>query len=286
MRDATLNEMAGILRQAICNEIYQGWDFAEACRSMKKAGYSGIEIAHFTLAEDPREISPSRRQELKDIIATEGLQFVGLHWLMVAPKGLHVTTPDAALRKRSWEHIDHLIDLCGDLGGGVMVFGSPFQRATTAGATREEATARYAEGLASVAAHAAERKVTVLAEALPKAQCDVVQTLEEAVSIVKQIDSPGVGTMFDSHNAIDEVEPHAVLVDRYYDWIRHVHVNELDGKHCGMGDYDFKPVLEVLLRRGYQRWVSLEAFDFSFGSEKIANESLRYLEAELAKINL
>jgi D-psicose/D-tagatose/L-ribulose 3-epimerase len=279
--------MVGNLRQAICNEIYKDWDFAEACRSMKKAGYSGIEIAHFTLADDPREISAARRAELKAIIASEGLEFVGLHWLMVAPKGLHVTTPDAALRARSWEHIRNLVDLCADLGpNGVMIFGSPFQRATTESATRAEATQRYADGLAGVAGHAAERGVTILVEALPKAQCDVVQTLEEAVSIVKQIDSPGIKTMFDSHNAIDEVEPHAVLVDRYYDWIRHVHVNEMDGKHCGMGDYDFKPVLEVLLRRGYQRWVSLEAFDFSFGSERIANESLRYLEAELAKIKL
>ena len=279
--------MVGNLRQAICNEIYKDWDFAEACRSMKKAGYSGIEIAHLTLADDPREISPARRTELKGIIAGEGLEFVGLHWLMVAPKGLHVTTPDAALRARSWDHIRNLVDLCADLGpNGVMIFGSPFQRATTEGATREEATQRYADGLAGVAGHAAERGVTILVEALPKAQCDVVQTLEEAVSIVKQINSPGIKTMFDSHNAIDEVEPHAVLVDRYYDWIRHVHVNEMDGKHCGMGDYDFKPVLEVLLRRRYQRWVSLEAFDFSFGSERIANESLRYLEGELAKIKL
>lgn len=279
--------MARNLRQAICNEIYQGWDFAEACRSMKKAGYAGIEIAHFTLAEDPRDIGAARRAELKSIMAGEGLEFVGLHWLMVAPKGLHVTTPDAALRARSWEHIRNLVDLCADLGpNGVMVFGSPQQRAATGGATREEATQRYADGLAGVAGHAVERGVTVLAEALPKAQCDVVQTLEDAVSIVKQIDSPGVKTMFDSHNAVDEVEPHAVLVDRYYDWIRHVHVNEMDGKHCGMGDYDFKPLLQVLLRRGYERWVSLEAFDFSFGSERIANESLRYLEAELAKVKL
>lgn len=274
------------LRQAICNEAFEKWDFAESCKVMKRAGYEGIEIAPFTLGEDPAQISAERRREVRDIIASEGLEFVGLHWLMVAPKGLHVTTPDDALRAKSWLHIRNLIDLCADFGGGVMVFGSPFQRATTGGSTREEATARYTEGLASVAAHAAERGVTVLVEALPRAQCDVVQTLEEAVGIVNQIASPGVRTMFDTHNAIDEVEPHAVLVDRYYDYIHHVHVNELDGKHCGKGGYDFKPVLEVLMRRNYQRWVSLEAFDFSFGAENIANESLRYLESEIQKIKL
>ncbi len=273
------------LRQAICNEAFQGWDFAESCRFMKKTGYSGIEIAHFTLADDPADISPSRRKELKDIMASEGLEFVGLHWLMVAPKGLHVTTPDNALRERSWGHIRNLIDLGADLGPNpVMVFGSPFQRATTGGSTREEATARYIDGLVSVAPHAESRGVTILVEALPKAQCDVVQTLEEAVGIVQRINSPAIRTMFDSHNAIDEVEPHHILVERYYDFLRHVHVNELDGKHCGQGDYDFKPVFEVLLRKGYQRWVSLEAFDFSFGPERIATDSLRYLEQEMSKL--
>lgn len=275
------------LRQAICNEAFDKWDFAESLKAIKRAGYEGIEIAPFTLGEDPAQVAAARRKEIRAMIPSEGLEFVGLHWLMVAPKGLHVTTADAALRERSWRHIHDLIDLCADLGdNGVMVFGSPFQRATTGGATREEATKRFVEGLAGAAPHAADRKVTILVEALPKAQCDVVQTLEEAVSIVNQIASPGVRTMFDTHNAIDEVEPHATLVDRYYDYIHHVHVNELDGKHCGKGDYDFKPLLETLMRRGYRRWVSLEAFDFSFGAEAIANESLRYLESEIKKIHI
>ena len=90
--------------------------------------------------------------------------------------------------------------------------------------------------------------------------------------------------MFDVHNAVDEIEPHAALVDKYFDVIRHVHVNELDGKHCGSGSYDFKPLLAMLRRRGYSGWVSLEAFDFTPGAEKLANDSLRYLEAEIAKL--
>jgi len=52
--------------------------------------------------------------------------------------------------------------------------------------------------------------------------------------------------MFDVHNAIDERESHAALVDRYFDFHPPRHVNEPDGRHCGAGSYDFKPVLEVL----------------------------------------
>jgi sugar phosphate isomerase/epimerase len=272
-------------RHSICNEAFDKWPFADACKAIRKAGYTGIEIAPFTLAETPGEITAAQRAEYRDIIGSEGLKFAGLHWLMVSPKGLHVTGPDAGLRRRSWDHIRALIDLCADLGpDGVMVFGSPNQRATTGGLTREQATRHYIDGLAAVAPQAANRGVKVLVEALPIAQSDVVQTLAEAVAIVGEIGSPAIGTMFDVHNAIDEEESHAALVDRYFDFIHHVHVNELDGRHCGAGSYDFKPVLEVLQRRGYTGWVSLEAFDFTPGAERLANESLRHLENQIRQL--
>ena len=272
------------IRHSVCNEIFHppgvasSYTFEAACKKIREIGYAGIEIAPFTLAEDPRTIPAARRAGLRAEILDAGLEFVGLHWLMLSPKGLHVTTPDSQLRERSWSHVRHLIDLCADLGGnGVMVFGSPGQRNTTGGSTPEDAVKRFRDGFAEIAAHAAERKVTVLVEALPRAQSDVINTVAEAVEIVKYCGSPAIQTMFDTHNAADETEPHAVVIEKNWEWIRHVHVNEMDGKHCGRGDYDFKTLLEVLARNQYKGWVSLEAFDFSFGSETIARESLEHL---------
>ena len=277
--------MAYHFRHAICNEVFEKTPFRDACRIIRKAGYEGIEIAPFTLAEDPASIPAATRREYAAIIDTEGLRFAGLHWLMVSPKGLHVTTPDRNLRERSWLHIQNLIDLCAGLGpDGIMVFGSPAQRSTTGGLSRAEATRHFVDGLASVAGRAAANGVTILVEALPRSSCDVVTTLAEAAAIVREIGSPGIRTMFDTHNAIDEVEPHGALVEEYFDVIRHVHVNEMDGRHPGTGSYDFKPVLEVLRRRAYHGWISLEVFDFTAGAEKIANDSLRYVESEIAKL--
>ncbi len=270
--------MAYRFRHAICNEVFEKWGFAETCKAVRAAGYAGIEIAPFTLSNNPASIPPGKRKEYRSIIESEGLQFAGLHWLMLTPKGLHVTAPDKELRDRSWQHVRDLVDLCADLGpNAVMVFGSPAQRSATGGLSRAQATKNFIDGLSWVVPHAVERGVTFLVEALPK-PCDVVTTLDEAASIVRQIDSPGIRTMFDVHNAIDETEPHASLVERYFDLIRHVHVNEMDGRHPGTGSYDFKPVLDVLKRRGYTGWVSLEVFDFSAGPERIARDSLLYLE--------
>jgi sugar phosphate isomerase/epimerase len=277
--------MAYPFKQSICSEVFEKWPLADACRAVRKAGYVGYEIAPFTLAEDPAAISADQRREYRSVMQGEGLAFVGLHWLMVSPKGLHVTTPDRALREKSWEHVRRLVDLCADLGpAGVMVFGSPHQRASSGGLSRAEATKHYVDGLAGVAPHALARGVTILVEALPAQQCDVVTSLEEAAGIVRQLDTPSVRTMFDCHNAINESEPHAALVDRYFDLIRHIHLNELDGRHPGAGDYDFLPLVEVLARRGFTGWLSAEVFDFSPGAEKIAQDSLRYMESVIARL--
>jgi sugar phosphate isomerase/epimerase len=277
--------MSYIFKQSICNEVYQDWPFHDACKSIRNIGYTGIEIAPFTLAETPAAISSAERKQYRGIISSEGLRFVGLHWLMVSPKGLHVTTPDQTLREKSWQHVRDLIDLCADLGdGGVMVFGSPKQRSATDGSTVADATKRFEEMFAALSGHAMQRRVTLLVEALPADQSDVVNTLAAAVDIVKNVGSPAVRTMFDSHNGADETEPHSVIVDRYFDYIRHVHVNEMDGRHPGTGNYDFKPVFDVLRRRGFGGWISLEAFDFTPGAEKIASESLQHIESEIAKL--
>lgn len=271
-------------RHAICNEAFDKWDFAEACRVMKKLGYAGIEIAPFTLAEKPEDVSPARRKELKDIMASEGLEFVGLHWIMVSPKGLQVSGPDAELRERSWNHIRHLIDLCADLGpNGVMVFGSPKQRGSEGKIPVSEATKNYVDGLRSVAGQAEDRGVKILIEALPIEQTDVVLTLDEAVEHVKAIASPAIWTMFDTHNAVNEVEPHADLIEKHYEFIRHVHVNELDGGHPGTADYDFVPIFQRLKKLNYQGWISMEAFDFTPGAERLAGESIEYLNRRIAE---
>jgi sugar phosphate isomerase/epimerase len=274
-------------RFALCNELFQETPLPETCATLRELGYSGIEIAPFTLADDPLTLTPTTRREIQRTIADSGLSFVGLHWLLVAPDGLHVTTPDVAVRKKSWDYVRHFIDLCADLAGatngnnGILVFGSPKQRSTTGGMSRKTAMAVFEEELARVAPHAELRGVQILVEALPLAQSDVITSLSEAVGIVERIGRPAIETMFDVHNAVDEKMDHADLLRKYFRHIRHVHVNELDGREPGMGDYDFSKVLAVLVELNYQHWVSLEAFDFTRDAREVAGRAISHLQSAL-----
>jgi sugar phosphate isomerase/epimerase len=249
----------------------------EQCQIVSNAGYQGIEIATFTLVrEGVREISPTRRKEMVSVMKDAGIECVGLHWLLAPPpKGLHFTTPDAAVREKTIAYFDELIDFCGDLGGPYMIFGSPKQR-NTRGIAVEEAKKYFAEGLATVADHAQQRGVIILVEPLGKTVTDVVNTLAEASELVEGINHPAVQMMFDFNNTVDETEPFDVLLRKYYKRIHHVHVQEMGGKHLGTGTAvnDYVKAFQTLKDLKYNKWISLEVFDFSPGGRKIAEESI------------
>lgn len=267
-------------RFAACNEVFAKQPMVDVLGDLRNAGYQGIEIAPFTLAPDPTLLTADDRAALRRQIIDSGLSFVGLHWLLMAPEGLHATSKDIEVRTRTWTYVDRFIDLCADLGdNGVVVFGSPKQRNSRDGMSSREATAIFIEGFAQAAPHAERRGVTFLIEPLSPDQTDVVTSLAEAVDIVRQINSPAIQTMFDVHNAVKEALPHTELLRRYMPYIKHVHVNEMDGKEPGMGDYDFGSLMNTLTELNYQGWVSLEAFDFSRDPKEIVTRSINTLKA-------
>lgn len=270
-------------RLAICNETFEGSGFADACKLAVATGYSGLEIMPSTLSGDPANISPERRAELRRTMRDAGITFTGLHAVMTSPAGLHLTTPNDSIRRRSWDHFRRMIDLCADLGdNGLIALGSGKQRAALDGSPVEDAVKRLRDGLADCAPLAGARGVLLLAEPLAPHLCNVLTSLDQAVNLVQSIGHPAVQTMFDTHNAVSETERHDRLIRKHVHSIRHVHVNEMDGRHPGTGSYDFGALLKTLQEVRYQGWISLEIFDFKPSGEQIARESadlLRRLES-------
>lgn len=285
----------GGFKYAMCNEsMAEGsrlagsqMSWVEQCQIIGDAGYKGVEIATFTLVkEGVQEISSTKRKEMVSVMKNVGIECAGLHWLLAPPpKGLHFTTPDAAVRQKTIAYFDELIDFCGDLDGSCMIFGSPKQR-NTRGISVEEAKKYFAEGLAAVADHAQQRSVKILIEPLGKRVTDVVNTLAEALELAEQVNHPAVQIMFDFNNTVDETEPFDVLLRKYYKHIHHVHVQEIGGKHLGTGTAvnDYVEAFQTLKDLKYDKWISLEVFDFSPGGRRIAEESMRTLKQIESKL--
>lgn len=271
-----------IFKYCFCNEIIREYSWAEQCEIMAEAGYSGVEIAPFTLvSQGVQEIGAAARQQMVSDMKNNGIECAGLHWLFTPPpEGLHFTTRDNQIRQKSVDYLSALIDFCADLGGEVMIFGSPNQRSTVDGVTVPEAMDYFADGLAQVADQARQRNVMILVEPLSMDQTNVVNTLADSMEIVNKVNHPAISTMFDIHNTADESEPMDVLIREYIDHIHHVHVQNMDGTVIMQDQIpdNFIRVFEELKTLNYNKWVSLEVFDYSPGGRTIAMEGMKTFE--------
>jgi sugar phosphate isomerase/epimerase len=274
------------MRYAICNETFEGWDFGRVCRMVADLGYQGLELAPFTLAPRITDLSHDQRQSLRRQAEDCGLTIMGLHWLLARTEGLQITSPDADTRERTARYLVDLASCCRDVGGDVLVFGSPAQRRVPSGATREQATDWAIDTFSKAMAGIADCGVKLCLEPLAAAETDFINTCGEAVELMQRVDHPNLALHLDVKAMASERTPVAELIRRYGRRAGHFHANDSNRRGPGFGTMDFIPLFDALTKSGYAGWVSVEVFDYAPDPETIARESLRYMQkcaAEAAK---
>ena len=208
-----------------------------------------------------------------------GVEIVGLHWLFVKPEGLYINHPDDSIRLRTQDYLLRLVEFCGDLGGRIMVVGSPKQRNILEGQTYRDTYRRTLEVLKAVLPEAEALGVTLCLEALDPHQTNFLTDTEEAMRLVQDIAHPNLQIMVDVRSAwFGEKEDVSDVIRRVAPHLRHVHANDANRLGPGMGEVDFGPIVDALREMGYEGYVSVEVFDFSPGPEAIAQRSLHYLK--------
>jgi sugar phosphate isomerase/epimerase len=272
------------LRLALCNEVLRGMDFGAQCAYAAAVGYDGLEVAPYTVGETPHRLPAAERARLRRAAADAGLAVTGLHWLLVAPPGLSITSPDAAVRARTVDVMRGLVDLCADLGGHYLVHGSPAQRAVAEGEDAATALARARECWAAAAETAGAAGVIYCVEPLSRAATRLVNTVADAVAVVREIGHPALRAMVDtSAAAATEAEPVAAVLDRWLPKgvIGHVQVNDRNRRGPGQGEDRFAPVLAALLRHRYDGAVGVEPFDYHPDGRAAAARAIGYLRGLL-----
>jgi sugar phosphate isomerase/epimerase len=274
------------MRYAICNETFEGWDHARVCRFVAGLGYQGLELAPFTLAPLITDVSPERRRELRRQSEEHGLTLLGLHWLLAKTEGLHLTAPDASVRDKTARYLVELARCCADLGGNILVFGSPAQRRIPAGATRARAAENALDILRRARSGIADAGVKLCLEPLSPPEADFLNTAAEAVELLDQLNDPCFALHLDVKAMSTDEAPAPELIRRHAARTGHFHANDPNRRGPGFGATDFVPIFRALQDTGYKGWVSVEVFDYSPDPETIARESLRYMrecEAEAAR---
>lgn len=265
------------MKLATCNEYFETWEIEEVFDYAAQVGYDGVEIAPFTLAPSVEDVTAARRREIRQAAAAAGIEIVGLHWLLVSPEGLYVNHPDEAIRRRTADYFRALIRFCGDLGGQVMIIGSPKQRNVQPDWDAADTWKRTRDFFAALAPLAAECGVYLCIEPLSPEQTNILTTAEEARRLVREVDHPHFRTMVDVCSGSSEGRPVEQLLRESGDLLYHVHVNDANKRGPGFGDSDFVGVVRALRDMGYERYLSVEVFDFAPDPRTIASRSLGYL---------
>ena len=272
-----------MIKLGICNELFEGWEFAEVCRVVKALGYDGLEIAPFTLAPLITDVSPGRRRELKTIVEDAGLETIGLHWLLAKTAGFYLTTPDTSVRRATGDYLVDLAEAASELGGSLLVLGSPKQRDLLPGVSHEQAVGYAVEVFERIMPAVGAAGIDLCLEPLAPSETNFLNTCAEAMELIRRVNHPHFKLHMDVK--AQSSEPGATvpdLVRRFAATAGHFHAQDVNLRGPGMGDVDFGPIVKALVEAGYDRWVSVEVFDFSPGAEETARRSIDCLKASLA----
>lgn len=277
------------MKFAVCNETFADRPLAEGFRLAAEIGYEGVELAPFTLGDpgapggrtlsDARELSADGRRRIAGLAADAGLEVVGLHWLLAKTAGFHLTSPDLAVRHATADYLAALAVLCADLGGKVLVLGSPQQRNLLPGVPLAEATDHAAEVLGAALPVYEDRGVTLALEPLGPAEGDFLNTAAEAAALADRLGSPACRLHLDVKAMASEGTPIVELVREFASRAAHFHANDPNLLGPGMGEVDFPPIYEALRESGYDGWVSVEVFRYEPTPEAIARTSFANLRS-------
>ncbi len=272
------------MRYAICNETFGDWDHARVCRFVASLGYQGLELAPFTLAPRITDVSKDQRNLLRQQAEEAGVQIIGLHWLLAKTEGLHLTSPDETVRQQTADYLVELALCCQDLGGDVLVFGSPAQRRIPSGATLEQTNEYAVDTLKRALPGIVDAQVRFCLEPLAPTEADFIQTAAHGLELLQRINHPQFVLHLDVKAMSSEEQPVPSIIRQYAAYTGHFHANDPNLRGPGFGETDFVPIFQALKDVDYRGWVSVEVFDYSPDPETIARESIRYMKECEAKL--
>lgn len=272
---------------AICQELFEGWEWERQCQFAASLGYTGLEVAPFTLAPRISDVTAIQRATLKEQAARHGVQIIGLHWLLAKTTGLHLTTRNADVRRATTDYVIELGQACADMGGTLMVFGSPAQRNLEEGVTREEAMINATEVFQGAMPALADRGVSICMEPLTPKETNFILTCADAIELMERVDHPNF-VLHQDVKAMLGAETKSIpeLIHEFKGRVGHFHVNDINLLGPGMGDTDYHPIFKALSDVCYDGWVSVEVFDYKLGAEFIARESINYMHRILSDLGL
>jgi D-psicose/D-tagatose/L-ribulose 3-epimerase len=219
---------------------------------IKTAGYDGVELPLF--GGEPKDYVSIRR-ELKNL----GLRATGV--CVIPDKEHDCASSDPKVRAGGLAHLKWAIDCLEAVGGEVLC--GPFYQPLgvfSGNPPTDEERSGIVEVHKAAARYANKASITLAVEPLNRFECYALNTVADAADIVKRVDEPNYGLLYDTfHTNIEEKDP-VGAISPHLKQIRHVHTSENDRGTPGKGHVPWAATFKALKGGGYDGWYVIEAF--------------------------
>jgi sugar phosphate isomerase/epimerase len=172
------------------------------------------------------------------------------------PQGMMIVGPQAD-RERIRQYVRKAGVVASQIGVKLVVLGSGRARMIPDGWQRQQAEAQLLEWLGMIAEEWHGNGITLALEPLNRKESNLINSVAEAVQLVKQLNSPVVRVLADFYHMDEEAEPLETILD-HKDWIAHIHIADTGRLAPGTGSYPYERFTEILREINYTGMISAE----------------------------
>jgi sugar phosphate isomerase/epimerase len=196
----------------------------------------------------------------------------------LVPGSLKITGPEVN-SDRLKEYMTRVLERAGQIGTNILVFGSGGARNVPDGFDRDKAKQQIIDFVKMVLPIAQKNSVTIVAEPLNRQECNIINTVADAMEYVRAVNHPNFKCLVDSYHLWMENEPVANVAENI-GAIKHVHLADKDERVApGLsGTADYRPLFKALKQGKYEGLISVEALDFDI--EKDGKKVLSFVNKQ------
>ncbi len=175
------------------------------------------------------------------------------------------------------DYIKQLGDLCAEMGGSLLILGSPRNRSFN-GTSQVSAWALFVEAVQKMM-EVLDPGVTLCIEPLPKKDTDFICSSGEGAELVRRVNHPRFCLHLDVKALVEMGEPVAEILAAHAPHVRHVHVGDPGLTPPGSTGVNHSPFGLALKRAGYDHYVSIEIRRIEGDERNFISNSVHYVRS-------